>query len=53
MLPNFFNEDWRFWQIVSPKEGLVGTFIALFVLGLVVHLAVLFGSDRYATAWMG
>jgi hypothetical protein len=53
MLPNFFNEDWRFWQIVSPKEGFVATFIAMFVLGIVIHLAILFGSDRYATAWMG
>ncbi|KAA5605117.1 light-harvesting protein [Roseospira marina] len=53
MLPNFFNEDWRFWQIVSPKEGLVATFIAMFVLGIVIHLAILFGSSAYATAWMG
>jgi len=53
MVPNFFNEDWRFWQIVSPKEGLVGTFIFLATLGIIVHLAILFGSSKYAAAWMG
>jgi len=53
MVPNFFNEDWRFWQIVSPKDGLVGTMIGLAVLGVLIHVAVAFGSDRYATAWMG
>ncbi|SDE07661.1 light-harvesting protein [Rhodospira trueperi] len=52
-VPNFFNEDWRFWQIVKPIEGLTVTFVGLTVLGIVLHLAILFGSERYATAWMG
>ncbi|MBB4265554.1 light-harvesting antenna LH1, alpha subunit [Roseospira visakhapatnamensis] len=53
MVPNFFNEDWRFWQIINPKDGLAGTMIGLAVLAVLIHLALLFGSEGIAKAWMG
>jgi len=53
MAPNFFEEDWRFWQIVSPEEGLMAFFHALVWLAIAIHAVVLFASDRYAAAWLG
>ena len=53
MVPNFFNEDWRFWQVITPKNGLVGTMIGLAVLAILIHVVVAFRSDRYAAAWLG
>jgi len=53
MVPNFFNEDWRFWQIVSPQEGLNAFLHALVWGAIVIHLVVLLASDRYATALLG
>ncbi|MBB4265556.1 light-harvesting protein [Roseospira visakhapatnamensis] len=53
MVPNFFNEDWRFWQIVSPQEGLMAVFHFLVWLAIVIHFAILFGSERFAAAWVG
>jgi len=53
MVPNFFNEDWRFWQVITPKDGLVGTMIGLAVLAFLVHIVVLTASDRYAAGLLG
>jgi light-harvesting protein B-800-850 alpha chain len=39
-------DDWKIWLVVSPSKFLVPIWIAVLVVAVVVHLAVI-GSPKY------
>ncbi|MEM1384024.1 MAG: light-harvesting protein [Pseudomonadota bacterium] len=46
------NELWKIWRLVSPREGALALGVVMLA-SLMIHLIVMFGSDRYIDRLLG